>query len=42
MLDAELAEIIGNLRALGADIADVEVKTRPRSRPTSHRCVRRS
>jgi hypothetical protein len=26
VLDAELAEIIGNLRALGADIADVEVK----------------
>ncbi|MFF0577055.1 ATP-binding protein [Streptosporangium saharense] len=26
MLDSELAEIIGNLRALGGDIADVEVK----------------
>ena len=26
MLDAELAEIVGNLRALGTDIADVEVK----------------
>ena len=26
MLDAELAEIVGNLRAIGADIADVEVK----------------
>jgi len=27
MLDAELAEIVDNLRTIGADIADVEVKT---------------
>jgi ATP-dependent DNA helicase RecG len=26
MLDAELAEIVANLRVLGTDIADVEVK----------------
>jgi ATP-dependent DNA helicase RecG len=26
MLDTELAEIVANLRVLGADIADVEVK----------------
>ena len=26
MLDAELAEIVDNLRTVGADIADVEVK----------------
>jgi len=26
MLDAELAEIVDNLRAIGADIADVEMK----------------
>jgi hypothetical protein len=27
MLDAELAEIVANLRLLGTDIADVEVKS---------------
>ena len=37
MLDAELAEVIGNLRALGADIADVEVKNGSGGLPKSLR-----
>jgi ATP-dependent DNA helicase RecG len=37
MLDAELAEIVGNLRALGADIADVEVKAAGGGLPKSLR-----
>ena len=37
MLDAELAEIIGNLRLLGADIADVEVKNSRGGLPKSVR-----
>jgi ATP-dependent DNA helicase RecG len=37
MLDAELTEIIGNLRALGADIADAEVKNSSGGLPKSLR-----
>jgi ATP-dependent DNA helicase RecG len=37
VLDAELAEIIGNLRVLGADIADVEVKNANGGLPKSLR-----
>lgn len=37
MLDAELAEIVGNLRVLGADIADVEVKNSQGGLPKSLR-----
>jgi len=37
VLDAELAEIIGNLRVLGADIADVEVKNASGGLPKSLR-----
>jgi ATP-dependent DNA helicase RecG len=37
VLDAELAEVIGNLRALGADIADVEVKNGSGGLPKSLR-----
>ncbi|MGH3281447.1 MAG: ATP-binding protein [Trebonia sp.] len=37
MLDTELAEIVGNLRALGADIADVEVKAAVGGLPKSLR-----
>jgi ATP-dependent DNA helicase RecG len=37
VLDAELAEIIGNLRVLGADIADVEVKNGSGGLPKSLR-----
>ncbi len=37
MLDAELAEIIGNLRLLGTDIADVEVKNSRGGLPKSLR-----
>jgi ATP-dependent DNA helicase RecG len=37
MLDTELVEIIGNLRALGADIADVEVKNSSGGLPKSLR-----
>ena len=37
MLDAELAEVIGNLRLLGADIADVEVKNSRGGLPKSLR-----
>jgi hypothetical protein len=37
VLDAELTEIIGNLRAIGADIADVEVKNAGGGLPKSLR-----
>jgi hypothetical protein len=37
VLDAELAEIIANLRLLGADIADVEVKNSRGGLPKSLR-----
>lgn len=37
MLDGELAEIIGNLRLLGADIADIEVKNSSGGLPKSLR-----
>jgi ATP-dependent DNA helicase RecG len=37
MLDAELAEIVANLRALGTDIADVEVKSSHGGLPKSLR-----
>ena len=37
VLDAELAEIVGNLRVLGADIADVEVKNASGGLPKSLR-----
>ncbi len=37
MLDSELAEIVANLRALGADIADVEVKNSSGGLPKSLR-----
>jgi ATP-dependent DNA helicase RecG len=37
VLDAELAEVIGNLRLLGADIADVEVKNSRGGLPKSLR-----
>ena len=37
MLDAELVEIVGNLRTLGADIADVEVKAAAGGLPKSLR-----
>ena len=37
MLDGELAEIVANLRALGADIADVEVKNSSGGLPKSLR-----
>jgi ATP-dependent DNA helicase RecG len=37
MLDAELAEIVDNLRTIGADIADVEVKTAQGGLPKSLR-----
>ena len=37
MLDAELAEIVANLRMLGTDIADVEVKNSHGGLPRSLR-----
>src|SRR5487761_641135 len=37
MLDSELAEIVANLRALGTDIADVEVKNSRGGLPKSLR-----
>ena len=37
MLDAELAEIVDNLRVLGTDIADVEVKNSHGGLPKSLR-----
>jgi ATP-dependent DNA helicase RecG len=37
MLDAELAEIVANLRALGTDIAEVEVKNSHGGLPKSLR-----
>jgi ATP-dependent DNA helicase RecG len=37
VLDAELAEIVANLRVLGADIADVEVKNSSGGLPKSLR-----
>ncbi len=37
MLDAELAEIVNNLRTIGADIADVEVKKAQGGLPFRHR-----
>jgi ATP-dependent DNA helicase RecG len=37
LLDAELAEIVGNLRVIGADIADVEVKNSQGGLPKSLR-----
>ena len=37
MLDAELAEIVANLRVLGTDIADVEVKNSHGGLPKSLR-----
>ncbi|MEV6983732.1 ATP-binding protein [Sphaerisporangium sp. NPDC051017] len=37
MLDGELAEIVADLRALGGDIADVEVKTSRTELPKSTR-----
>ena len=37
MLDAELAEIVANLRLLGTDIADVEVKSSRGGLPKSLR-----
>lgn len=37
MLDAELAEIVANLRLLGTDIADVEVKNSRGGLPKSLR-----
>ncbi|GGP43779.1 hypothetical protein GCM10010185_14340 [Saccharothrix coeruleofusca] len=37
MLDSELAEIVENLRVLGADVADIEVKRAERKLPASVR-----
>jgi ATP-dependent DNA helicase RecG len=39
MLDAELAEVVANLRVLGADITDVEVKSSKGGLPKSLRAV---